>query len=139
MREITIEAHTRLRDVASLALANGMYRQPVTVSDVARRLCVSPRTLQRAFAEGRTTTFAEELRTTRLRAGAELLAGQSIAVADVARLVGYRSASAFAAAFTRRYGLRPAGFRDAARVARAQEPRGPPLTRPPTAATVPGS
>ena len=139
MRETTIDEHTRLREGARLALAEGLYRQPITLTEVARRLCASPRTLQRAYADGGSTTFAEDLRTARLHAGAELLAGQSIAVADVARLVGYRSASAFAAAFARRYGLRPAAFRDAARAPRAQEPRGPPVTRPPTTATAPGS
>jgi AraC-like DNA-binding protein len=35
-------------------------------------------------------------------------------VSDVARLVGYRQASHFAAAFRRRYGLSPARFRERA-------------------------
>jgi AraC-like DNA-binding protein len=139
MRTQTREEHARLRGLIGRALADGMYREPVTIADVARRLCVSRRTLQRAYAEDGTTTFSEELRAARLWAGAELLAGQAIPVAGVARLVGYRSASAFAAAFRRRYGLSPAVFRARARAARVGKARGPPVIRPPRAATVRGS
>lgn len=95
------------------------YREPLTVSAVARRLGISRRALQRAYAHAGRTSVAEELRATRLRAAAELLAEQPIAVADVARIVGFRSSSAFAASFARRYGLTPARFRIAARAARA--------------------
>ncbi|MCW3018031.1 MAG: Helix-turn-helix domain, partial [Solirubrobacterales bacterium] len=40
-----------------------------------------------------------------------------IAVADVARLVGYRHAPHFARAFRRRYGVSPGAFRVASRQA----------------------
>jgi transcriptional regulator GlxA family with amidase domain len=139
MRATTIEQHSRLREVSNRALARGLYREPITVAEMARRLCVSPRTLQRAYAQGGTTTFIEELRAVRLRAGAELLAEQAIAVADVARLVGYRSPPAFAAAFTRRYGMSPAVFRATARLARTRPARGPPVIRRPRAAIARGS
>jgi AraC-like DNA-binding protein len=157
MSETTRRRRAHLRRLARAAIEHGAYRQPLTLPEMAGRLGVSPRTLQRAYAEAGGATFAEELREVRLRSGAELLAGQPLAVADVARLVGYRSAPAFAAAFARRYGLTPAGFRAAARRARASRPtptartaqtveaarvrraRGPPLTRPPTAATARGS
>jgi AraC-like DNA-binding protein len=111
------------------------YRQRLTLAELAGRLGTSPRALQRAYADAGTTTVAERLRDARLRAGAELLSTQPIAVADVGRIVGFRSASAFTLAFMRRYGLTPARFRAAARAA-----RGPPaVTRPPTTATARGS
>ncbi len=50
-----------------------------------------------------------------MAAAAELLAEQTIPVADVARLVGYSSGTHFARAFRRRYGLSPARFRERAR------------------------
>ena len=130
------------------ALIARHYRDPVTVADLARALGTSRRALQRAFAHEGRTSVAEQLRTARLRAGAELLAGQSLGVADIARIAGYRSASAFSAAFARRYGLSPARYRAAARAARAarapaERPTGRPaapdsarrVTPPPTAAT----
>jgi len=108
------ERRARLRREA-LALIARDYRRALTVAAVASRLGASPRSVQRALAPD--TTVAEELRAARLAAGAELLAEQPIAVADIGRIVGYRSASAFAAAFRARYGLAPAAFRAAARAA----------------------
>ncbi len=81
---------------------------------MARALSCSPRQLQRAYASGG-STFQEDLRARRMAAAAELLAGQAIPVADVARLVGYSGGSHFARAFRRRYGLSPARFRERAR------------------------
>jgi len=154
VRNTTARRHAHLRRLADLELTRH-YREPLTVADVARRLGISRRALQRAYAHSADTTFDEQLRATRLRAGAELLAGQSIAVADVARLVGFRSASAFAAAFARRYGRTPARYRAEARAARttqvtreaydarrAREQRArliSPTNRPRTAATGRGS
>lgn len=124
--------HAHLRQLADTVIARH-YREPLTVADVARRLGTSPRVLQRAYAQAGDTSMAEQLRAARLSAGAELLAGQSIAVADVGRLVGFRSSSAFARAFARRFGLAPAAYRAAARAARARS--APPVTRPQRGAT----
>jgi len=148
MRTTTIRRHAQLRQLADELIARH-YREPLTVAMLARRLGTSPRVLQRAYAQTGRTTVAEQLRAARLQAGAELLAEQSIAVADVGRLVGFRSASAFAAAFARRFGLAPAAYRTAARAARARSapPVGAgrpgarsarPITRSRTAATGPG-
>src|SRR5271155_4574649 len=121
MRATTIQQRAELRGRAERLIARS-YREPLTLAELAARMYTSTRSLQRAYTEGGHTSFAEELRAARLRAGAELLAVQPIAVADVARLVGFRSRSAFAAAFARRYGLTPAAFRRAARAARARTP-----------------
>ena len=114
------------------------YREPLTVVAIARRLGISPRALQRAYAHAGRTSVAEELRAARLSAAAELLGEQPIAVADVARIVGFQSSSAFAAAFARRYGLSPARYRAEARAAR-RPPTGRRFTPPRTAATDRGS
>jgi AraC-like DNA-binding protein len=135
VRANTAEEWERLRDLAGAVIARGGYRRQITLAALASCLSVSPRTLQRAYAREGRTTFSEELREVRLRNAAILLAEQPVAVADVARLVGYRSAPAFAAAFTRRYGVAPAAFRAEARSARSPNARGPPLTRRPRAAT----
>jgi AraC family transcriptional regulator of adaptative response / methylphosphotriester-DNA alkyltransferase methyltransferase len=89
------------------------YRRELTLTMVARAVGSSPRQLQRAYAQFGETTFREDLLARRMAAAADLLIEQrSIAVAEVARLVGYRQASHFAQAFRRRYGLSPACFRE---------------------------
>ena len=91
------------------------YRQPLTVSVVARALASSPRQVQRAFAEAGETSFSVYLREVRLRNGAQLLARQPLSVRQVSLLVGYRQPAHFAKGFRRRYGVHPARYRDGAR------------------------
>ena len=139
MRAATARRHDHLRRLSEAVIARH-YREPLTVAAIARRLGISPRALQRAYAHAGRTSVAEQLRAARLSAAAELLGEQPIAVADVARIVGFRSASAFAAAFARRYGLSPARYRAEARAARARRaPAGRRLIPPPTGATGRGS
>lgn len=118
MPRASIERYQRLHALAEGVIARH-YRQPLTLSVVAGALSTSPRQLERAYAHAGRSSFREDLVQARLSAGAELLAEQAIPVADVARLVGYRQASAFATSFRRRYGLSPARYRAAARAARA--------------------
>jgi AraC-like DNA-binding protein len=111
----TLAARQRLYLLARVIVARH-YRRELTLALVARALASSPRQLQRAYAEFGEVSFSEDLRARRLAAAAQLLIEQrSIAVRDVARLVGYRQAPHFARAFRRRYGLSPACFRERAR------------------------
>ena len=116
MRPSTVHRRAVLRERAGAVVARE-YRDRLTLPELAARLHVAPRSLQRAYAASG-EVFEEELRRVRLEAGAELLAEQAIAVADVARLVGFASGSAFARAFRARYGRAPADYRRAARAAR---------------------
>jgi AraC-like DNA-binding protein len=114
MRPHTLAARRRLYLLARLVVARH-YRRPLTLSVVAGALATSPRQLQRAYEQFGEMTFSEDLLTRRMTMAAELLIDQrAIPVSDVARLVGYRHASHFAAAFRRRYGLAPARFRERA-------------------------
>ena len=115
MRPDTVAARRRLYLLARVVMARH-YRRRLTLPVVACALASSPRQLQRAYAQFGESSFHEDLLSRRMTAAATLLAQQpAIAVADVARLVGYRQPSHFARAFRRRYGLAPAGFREAAR------------------------
>ena len=115
VRPNTEAARRRLYLLARVVVARH-YRRRLTLPVVAGALASSPRQLQRAYAQFGELSFHEDLLARRMRAAAALLAEQpAIAVADVARLVGYRQPSHFARAFRHRYGLAPAGFRDAAR------------------------
>jgi AraC family transcriptional regulator, regulatory protein of adaptative response / methylphosphotriester-DNA alkyltransferase methyltransferase len=114
MRPDTVAARQRLYLLARVVVVRH-YRQQLTLTDVARALSSSPRQLQRAYAQFGDTSFSEDLLARRMAVAAQLLIEQhSIPVADVARLVGYRQAPAFARAFRSRYRLCPADFRAAA-------------------------
>jgi AraC family transcriptional regulator, positive regulator of tynA and feaB len=109
--ERTREDRRRLYLLGRVVVAR-YYRRPLTIEAVARAISTSPRALQRAYAQF-DDSFHEDLLARRMTAAAKLLAEQrAIPVADVGRLVGYRSASHFARAFRRRYRLSPAEFRE---------------------------
>jgi AraC-like DNA-binding protein len=111
MRPRTHESRRRLYLTARVVIARH-YRQPLTLTRVARALATSPRQIQRAFEQFGGSSFSEQLMERRLSVAADVLLEQrSIPVADVARLVGYRQGSHFARAFRRRYGVSPAEFR----------------------------
>jgi len=112
MRPNTLAARRRLYLLARLIVARH-YRRPLTLAVLAGALASSPRQLQRAYEQFGDMTFSEDLFARRMAAAAQLLIEQrAIPVSDVARLVGYRHRSHFAAAFRRRYGLSPARFRE---------------------------
>ena len=113
----TLAAHQRLYLLARVVVARH-YRSDLTLAMVAGAVSSSPRQIQRAYARCGDSSFREDLLARRMAVAAELLLEQrSIAVADVARLVGYRNAGHFASAFRRRYGLSPVHFRAARRPA----------------------
>jgi AraC-like DNA-binding protein len=115
VRADTVAARRRLYLLARVVVARH-YRRRLTLAVVASALASSPRQLQRAYEQFGDLSFHEDLLARRMSAAATLLIEQpAIAVADVARLVGYRQPSHFARAFRRRYGLAPAGFRAVAR------------------------
>jgi AraC-like DNA-binding protein len=115
VRADTAEARRRLYLQARLVVARP-YRRRLTLRVVADALASSPRQLQRAYAQFDEQSFHEDLLQRRMDAAATLLIEQpAIAVADVARLVGYSQPSHFARVFRGRYGLPPASFRATAR------------------------
>jgi two-component system response regulator YesN len=132
VRASTLSERRRLYLLARAIIARH-YRRELTLAAVAQALACSSRQLQRAYAQFGEGTFHEDLFARRMTAAAELLGQQAIPICDVARLVGYRSAAHFAAAFRRRYGIAPADFRVQARaaghMARAGDPAGPAPSR----------
>jgi AraC family transcriptional regulator of adaptative response / methylphosphotriester-DNA alkyltransferase methyltransferase len=87
------------------------YRSELTVESVAKALAVSPRQLQRIYAQFGDTTFHDDLVGRRLEVAARLLSTPSITVRDVARRVGFHQSPYFARAFRRRYGVSPSTYR----------------------------
>ena len=125
MRPHTAAERRRLYLLARVVVARH-YREQLTLERVAGALSSSPRQLQRCYAQFGQVSFREDLQSKRLRVAADLLIEQRfIAVADVARLVGYEHGPHFARAFRRRYGVPPGIFRERALRAGAQR-RAPP-------------
>lgn len=119
MRSETVAARRRLYLLTRVIVARH-YRRRLTLALVAGSLSSSPRQIQRAYEQFGEISFHEDLLTRRMAVAAQLLIEQpGIAVADVARLVGYQQASHFARVFRRRYGHPPARFRERARDYRA--------------------
>ena len=83
---------------------------PPAMDDVAQRLGMSPRTLQRRLAEV-DTTFQKFLENTRRDLSKHLLQRTGHPLAEIAFLLGFSEQSAFQRAFKRWNGLTPAEFR----------------------------
>ncbi|MGI5330451.1 helix-turn-helix domain-containing protein [Actinomadura nitritigenes] len=97
-----------LRPVADAVRADPGDRR--TLADWAAELGVSARTITRAFNAETATSFARWVAAVRAQRAVELL-GRGWDADAVAEEVGYRSASAFGAAFRRTTGLTPGAFR----------------------------
>lgn len=96
----------RVREAIDAELRGG---QPHLVP-VARRLAMSPRTLQRRLrAQG--LVFNDVLDARRFRAARAFLAQQDVAAAEAAYLLGFADVSSFHRAFKRWSGLTPAEYR----------------------------
>jgi AraC-like DNA-binding protein len=130
MRPHTLSERRRLYLLARVIVVRH-YRRALTLEEVARALSSSPRQLQRAYAQFGDSTFQEDLAARRMAAARELLAGQSISVRDVARLVGHRQGAHFARVFRQRHGLSPACFRERSRESQRVPGRRPPDRRAP--------
>jgi AraC family transcriptional regulator, arabinose operon regulatory protein len=120
VRGETVESRRRLLERVQ-ALIAAEYRRELTLAVAARELASSPRQIQRSYEQGGESSFREDLRTQRLRVGAELLAGQAaLRVEDIARLAGYSHVAHFGRAFRERYGRSPGAFRELTRDALAR-------------------
>jgi AraC-like DNA-binding protein len=81
-----------------------------TLGVVARRLAVSPRSLQRRLDE-RGTTFSAQVDAVRQALACVYLAGRDLSIAEVAFVLGFSDQPAFTRAFTRWTGVTPHVFR----------------------------
>ncbi|MFC7401023.1 AraC family transcriptional regulator [Citricoccus sp. GCM10030269] len=97
-----------LRPIADALLQNPA--DPRTLGDWARELTVSERTITRAFRAETGLGFTRWVGAVRIQRATSLLAdGESLE--DIAAAMGYRSPSAFGAAFRRHTGTTPSSLR----------------------------
>ena len=97
-----------------LAVAiRGMHARPErgwTVAELAREAALSRSGFHERFQSAVGMAPMEYLQTWRLALAKDLLRKREASVGEIARQVGYRSASAFSVAFTREVGLSPARY-----------------------------
>lgn len=104
LRRLNVPVDPRAEHVAQAILA--APASPTGLDEWGRRVHASGRTLQRCFVRETGLTFAQWRTAARLADACERI-DQGQSVATVATAVGYRSSSAFIAAFRRHYGVTP--------------------------------
>src|SRR3954453_8176510 len=122
-RSSTIRLRTSLFHEAA-EIVDREFAAELSLDDIARRVASSRRQLQRAYAEIGQTTFRDHLTQVRMQKAAEMLAGRTLTVREVAHRVGYRQPAQFAKAFRRHLGVAPSDFRAGERGPRALRSEG---------------
>ncbi|MFK7988396.1 MAG: helix-turn-helix domain-containing protein [Sandaracinaceae bacterium] len=98
-----------LREVRD-AIRESLPHGGATTGQVAKRLGMGPRTLQRRLAD-LDLSFAEALDSTRQGLAARYLAGPELSVSEIAYLLGYNERASFYRAFRRWHDTTPAAYR----------------------------
>ena len=80
------------------------------IESIGREFGMSPRTLQRRLADER-VSYQKLLDDARKTAAGRYLAESTLAIGEIAFLLGYSEAAAFHRAFRRWYGATPEAFR----------------------------
>jgi len=96
----------QVRDLIRHAIGHGCCN----LGQVARRLAISPRTLQRRLA-AQGITFKDLLIELRMELARHLLEGTNMPMGQLAQRVGYTEASAFTRAFRQHTGKTPKRWR----------------------------
>ena len=91
---------------------------PISVSDIARQLPVTRRTLDRRFVEATGHSVLDEINACRLNRAKRLLAETELPVKAVAHLAGFNSTERMRVLFVEREGISPTAFRKRAALAR---------------------
>ena len=99
----------RLGEVATW-MANNLAAD-LSLDELARRACLSPRQFSRHFKHAFDTTPGDFVDRLRLDEARRRIAGSAIAVPLVAESVGFRNADTFRRAFYRRFGISPTDYR----------------------------
>jgi AraC-like DNA-binding protein len=107
----TLAPQTLLDDVHR-AVRDALPDGPPELSAIARRLGLSPRSLQRRLAE-EGTTFARLVDETRRAVALELLSDRRVTIEEIAFLLGFADVRGFRRAFERWTGTSPRAFRAA--------------------------
>jgi len=100
---------------------------PLTIRDVATKLDLSPRQLERRFAQTTGMGPAEYYRDMRLTHARRMVLQSPDSISCIARSVGYASSSSLTHHYRKQFGLTPSQHRRNARLTRTVKPREPGL------------
>jgi AraC family transcriptional regulator of adaptative response / methylphosphotriester-DNA alkyltransferase methyltransferase len=89
------------------------FHESLTLNALADELNMSPYHLQRTFKRFTGVSPAAELQRVRLQRAKERLETTDVPIRDIARRVGYQSASHFSATFRKAFGVSPNDYRSA--------------------------
>jgi AraC-like DNA-binding protein len=112
-----LPARTGLAREVQRALASRVAGSDMRIEALARQLAMSPRTLQRRLAAEQ-VSYQELVDEARKEAAARYLGESTLAICEVAYLVGYSEPAPFHRAFKRWYGMTPERFRQQRKQAR---------------------
>jgi AraC-like DNA-binding protein len=110
-----LPARTGLAREVQRALASRVAGSDMRIEALARQLAMSPRTLQRRLAAEQ-VSYQELLDDARKEAAARYLSESTLAICEVAYLVGYSEPAPFHRAFKRWYAMTPENFRQQRRL-----------------------
>lgn len=113
-RMMPIRLRTGIRDelvLSAVAIMEDAVEERLDMGGLARRLKISPDTLERAFRAELKTTPGGHYRSLRLKRAADLLTHSSLAVGEVAIACGFASPASFSRAFRETFGCTPLEMR----------------------------
>lgn len=96
----------------AIQIMNDRYFEPITLTDVAAQVYVSPFHFSRMFAKAVGVTPGRYLTAVRLFEAKRLLMTTSLTISDIVCSVGYSSVGTFTTRFTKAVGMSPSQFRD---------------------------
>ncbi|MFB9761525.1 helix-turn-helix domain-containing protein [Ectobacillus funiculus] len=85
--------------------------QPLSLTDVAQYLHISPRHLSRLFSENLGVPFTSFVRKERVRASAEMLRSTNLAIKTISEATGFSSVYYFTAVFSEETSVAPGEYR----------------------------
>lgn len=91
------------------------YARPITLKEVAERIHVSSRQLQRIMKEQGGTSFSEYVERCRLERVCASLAEESVSIERIAADTGFQSGNYLHYVFRRRFGMTPSRYREHSR------------------------
>ena len=100
-----------------LQLIDQRFHEPLRVEDLGRHACLSPFHFARMFKISVGQAPHAYLTTKRMQHARALLAESSLAIAEVARRVGFRTQAHFSGVFRKQVGMTPGQYRRQNRVA----------------------
>ena len=87
------------------------YAQPATLAELAERVHLSPRQLQRRFTSALAEPPLQYLQRVRIEASRKMLERGATNLSHLAEQVGYQDVSSFSRLFKRHTGLSPSHYR----------------------------